>query len=240
MAVVILYMVVFAVFSSLSGFSCTYFRRKRVLVESQSLVTGSIYRNKWLEFRQEYPMTLTMFITLMMATVVAFGNFVTDFLFAFVDLGLKPWIRVTSIGLFIIQCLLQVFSLQSVVFTVRGQLSAKEGKHQLQYLSEWLYGYIGCCGTSIVYPLFWFLYYIALLSVSLMLGLSKTIALRQVQHWWLSLIVVNYKDINCKELDKMVVKRSDGRAEEEEVDVYITTNPEDEEEERDPNYDPPR
>eukprot|EP01083_Nonionella_stella_P294090 999975_1 len=139
-----------------------------------------------------------------MATVVAFGNFVTDFLFAFVDLGLKPWIRVTSIGLFIIQCLLQVFSLQSVVFTVRGQLSAKEGKHQLQYLSEWLYGYIGCCGTSIVYPLFWFLYYIALLSVSLMLGLSKTIALRQVQHWWLSLIVVNYKDIAAKKLEQHI------------------------------------
>eukprot|EP01083_Nonionella_stella_P000790 2266_1 len=300
MTVIILYMVIFAMFLSLSGFSCTYFRFKRVLVESQALVTGSIiYRNKWLKYRQEYPMTLTMFITLMMA----FGDFVTDFLFAFVDLGLKPWIRVTSIGLFIIQCLLQVFSLQSVIFEVRGQLSVKKGKHQLQYFSEWLYGYIGRCGTSIVYPFCWFLYYIALLSISLMLGLSKTIAVRQVQQWWLSLIVVDYQEIAAKkleqhienqkkvqkqlqgigarkldhryhskrssqqlsddvddylhlygvqdedhlddihaaywaELDKMVVKRSDGRAEEEEVDVYITTNPEDEE--RDPNYDPRR
>eukprot|EP01084_Bolivina_argentea_P302941 522983_1 len=187
--VIILYMVVFAMFLSLSGFSCTYFRFKKVLVESQAIVTGY----KALQYRLEYPMTLTMFITLMMA----FGDITTDILFAFFEVGLKSWIKLTARTLFVIQMLLQLFSLQSVIMKVRGQLIEKHSKHQLRYFREWLYEIIpypfGKFGIIIIYPFAWSIYYILLIIISLILSATKTISVRQVQQWWLSLIVVNYK-----------------------------------------------
>ena len=176
-------------------------RFRKVLVESQSIVTGyksSVVR----EQRREYPLTLTMFITL----VLSFGDFCTDVLYALLPLaisGVTPGIRYCSVCLLCIQVLIQAFSLQSVILKVRSQLHEHHAKHQLKRFREWLYGIMGTFGLIVLYPLCWIIYYVFLILLSISLGLTKLMAIQQVQQWWFSLIIVNYQEIANKRVNKV-------------------------------------
>ena len=86
------------------GSSCTFFRLRKALVESQASITGAV---KGMDYKN-WPLTLTMSFKLMLA----FSDLVTDILFAFFDKNITD--TVSYLAKFVL--VLQVVVLSMVVY----------------------------------------------------------------------------------------------------------------------------
>ena len=192
-------MIAFAVFLAISGFSCTYFRNKKAMIEAQSRI---IERKK--SKQKEIHMGLIMFFTFSFSL----ADIVSDVLYAFSPDNIKnlnPTIRVIIWGLFGMQVLVQLVSSSSAVNTLRKILDAPNTYPATKLVRKTLQRYFSflCC---FCYPLFFVFYFGFIILVTVFLTLSKLMAIKQVQNWWLSLMVVNYK-LELKEVKKDKIEK---------------------------------
>ena len=174
------------------GFSCTYFRYRKVLVESQALVTGAFKGRDYLN----WPCTLTMAIKF----VAAFGDLITDILFAFVEENLTPPVFILTKVFLGLQAFVQLLALFASVQKVRRQLGARgsrRGMTWLGYLRKMLFRREAkYCIFTIFFPIIALVYLIVVSIISIILGLTKLMAVKQVQQWWLGLVVYQYNTGN--------------------------------------------
>ena len=184
------------------GSSCTFFRLRKALVESQASITGAV---KGMDYKN-WPLTLTMSFKLMLA----FSDLVTDILFAFFDKNITD--TVSYLAKFVL--VLQVVVLSMVVYGFVKKIvkklrhNKKKGYLHITWIKhirlvslesfeststfcQWL-----CCRAvfAIVYSVIGIIYLLFIGILSLVLGLTKLLAVKQIQQWWLGLIFYNYNE----------------------------------------------
>ncbi|ETO22134.1 hypothetical protein RFI_15071 [Reticulomyxa filosa] len=92
--------------------------------------------------------------------------------------------------LLIFEIIIQLLSMWSAIHTVRGQLY--KSKTVVSNKFDTLKSKYGCCCGSLIFLVFWFSYIIFMIIVSTLLGSTKIISIRQVEEWWLGLVIHDY------------------------------------------------
>ena len=200
---ILLSIILVVLFLAISGFSCAYYRFRRALLLSQAALFGLV-KGKDI---QTYPLTLMMCIALFLA----FFDLVSDlYLVVFVEKQWNDVLLLVARILFGLEILLQLFSLTGVVSTIKKKLRKNNSnKTQIQQqkapyvtalsevVEENMKKHTICkivlCngfGKFLVYPL----YYLFIVILSLVLGLTKLLAIKQIEEYWLSWLVVDYKN----------------------------------------------
>ena len=143
-----------------------------MLVESQALVTGAFKGSDYLN----WPLTLTMCMTLSFA----FMDFVSDVAFTFGG-NLHVAIRVLAVLLLGLQVVVQLLALYGSVQKVRKQLGRSRGLTQLAHIRQVLLRpFCGCILLLLFYPFIMIFYYTFVCIISIILGLTKLITIKQV------------------------------------------------------------
>ena len=130
-----------------------------------------------------FHLTLTMCFTLSFA----FADFVSDIIFVFGESKWDTRLQIIAQLLFVLQLLVQLFAITGALTTLRKRFKAGAGEPYMNHIMIKLK-----CLKSFeifVYPFIWILYATFMTILSVGLGLTKLLAIKQVQHWWLGWMI---------------------------------------------------
>jgi len=189
----LLSLVILSMFLASSGLSCTYLRNKKAILRSQGNVAGKMINNV------EVHMGLLTALTFVFSVL----DFISDAVYAFDNPHYVPIVQGGVIAVFVGETLVSLWSLSAAVRQMQKDFgSPNVYMYVWQRLEESCY-YLRC----ILWPICMFFYYLLIFWVSLFLALTKLMAIKQVQYWWIGLMVVNYKmNVEEAKLDKLESK----------------------------------
>ena len=189
------------IFLSFSGFSCAYYRFKKALVLSQRKVYNVILQLQSTDDNKMYNMTLYRLTIIRFGTLVfAFLDFISDF--AFVTLNTdwaNSYIRYFAILLFCLQIFVQLLSLIGALKTLSKKFESGKSIAYIDILKEKIHICKCCyCIDAIISFFISVVYGVFMIILSVILGLTKLLAIKQIQEWWFSWMIVDY----AKHLEK--------------------------------------
>ena len=172
-----------------TGSSCTFFRLRKALTESQALVTGATKGRDY----KNWPLTLTMVFKLLLSL----ADLVTDILFAFFDKNITNVVSYLAKFVLILQVIVQWVVIYASVKKIKKQLGYNNNDttwfgHYKSFQSK----YHVCCRPLffILYPFIRLVFILIMSVLVLVLGLTKLLAIKQIQQWWLGLLLYKYNE----------------------------------------------
>eukprot|EP01083_Nonionella_stella_P098988 278438_1 len=200
--------VIVVTFMSISGASCSCYRFKKTLMETQHYLTTATGFSKG-EDTKEVSLTWMRVSTF----ILTFVDFFTDTIWTFQRSTFRNEFgifRGIAIFLWLVQVLVQLISANAAINALRRGMLEKDRKTRtvMQKYEDVICR--ECCGCCF-YIVARLIYSIFLIMLSAILSVSKLLAIKQVREWWLSLIIADY--------DEIKEKSSRGKIEKKETEI---------------------
>ena len=175
---IIICAIIFSLYLTFTGLSCVSYRLKKAL-----------YQRTKSYFNKEFPMNMIMFWSFLLS----FSLLTTNSLWVFGDnFGNNSYDTISIISkiVYIITIFVQCSSLFYAIFTLKSKFDQDSSlTAYLTSLTDRVRQTCGLCCTLLLFPIIYASYLIFIILISLCLGITKLLSIRQVREFWLSFLI---------------------------------------------------
>eukprot|EP01084_Bolivina_argentea_P271538 462089_1 len=195
--------VIFSLYLVFTGASCVIYRLRKALIE----------RNRFY-FNKEFPMNMIMFWSFLLSFITLAANslwvFGDNFGGYYYQNNENKYDSISIIAklIYLITFIIQCSSLFYAIFTLKHKFNDNPLlQPYLSYTTDKIRNQCGFCCFLLLFPIIYATYLIFIIFISLCLGITKLLTIRQVREFWLSFLIANFDpNPNPKQTSNCIIK----------------------------------